>query len=261
MEPDDPRSTVVELRWRPCLAYYEQGVALLRSLENAELLRRFRVGDHSVEAQLADGAHASVGVAGMSYREARGAFVAESAERLIDQAVALMRPADVRATFYLQHLRSLEWDCSYEEACARATAAWMPALVADAGVVDSAPLVDGVSMRHRLSYQAEFGVVSADEAPERLSRNLGNRIGGPVLPPGLEDDEYPRLGMFVDSSWFPQGAPAAVEDLTGWVLTALDQARQEAWDFTTVLHGACHTRGDGGGQDDSDSAEEVRASS
>lgn len=241
VEWDELRSTVIELRWRPSLEFYEQGVALLRHLEDAGDLRGFRVTQHDVEARLRDGSELQVSVVGLSYRLIQVPVDPVSATALLQRVIRAMQPTETEVTFYLQHLIPLDWDVDYEEACARATSAWMPRLATSAGIVDSAPLVDGFSSRHRLRYQAEFGVVDAEQAPARLERSLGNRIGGPALTGSADGVAYPALGLFLDSSWFPQGAPQGDEDLTVWVTSVLEVALQEAVGLTATLRGTCQT--------------------
>lgn len=241
VEWDELRSTVIDLRWRPSLEFYEQGVALLRHLEDGGELRGFRVTQHDVQARLRDGAELQVSVVGLAYRLVEGPVDMVASSALLQRVIRAMQPTDTEATFYLQHLIPLDWDVSYEEACARVTSAWMPQLVTSAGVVDSAPLVDGFSPQHRLRFQAEFGVVDAGQAPARLDRSIGNRIGGPALPARGNGVAYPPLGLFVDSSWFPQEAPQGDEDLTVWVTSVLEAALQEAGGLTATLQGTCHT--------------------
>ncbi len=243
MELPAPRSTVVDLSWRPSLDYYEHGVEVLRRLQNAGVLRRFRVGQDDLQARLADGSDLSVGVVGMTYTATGGSLPLDVAEQLLLDVLRSLRPADVTATFYLQHVLALDWGGTYEEACAGATAAWLPSIAATCGLTDSAPLVDGVSRRHGIGFQAEFGVIDAAQAPARLSRYVGNRIGGPGLAIHEEEGrDHPPLALFVDSSWFPQGAPRAVEDLAQWVLGSLSQAIEEAHDLTVALHESCDNR-------------------
>lgn len=264
MERSAPRSTVVDITWRPCLAFYEQGVPLLRRFEDAGLLRRFRVAEHVVEAQLRDETRLVVGVAGMTLLATRPELPIHQACGWIDEIAQAMQPTGLGAMIFIQCLRELDLDLTYAEACARATAAWMPGPAAALGIYDSAPLVDGLSRRFELPYQAEFGVISADDAPARLSRQLGNRIGGPPLHID-PDEEYPPVSVFVDSSWFPQGAPADADNLARWVLPVLDQATIETQDLTNALHALCvdgpgpGTAEDGGESSDRRSTAEARA--
>lgn len=241
MEWDELRSTLIDLRWRPSLDFYEQGVALLRQLEDAGELRSFRVAQHDVGARLLDGSELQVSVVGASYRLLAGPVDTAATCGLLRRVLEAMQPADLEAVFYLQHLIPLDWETTYEEACAKVTAAWLPQLATSAGIVDSAPLVDGLSPQHHLRFQAEFGVVDAEQAPARLDRSLGNRIGGPALPAAGEGVTYPPLALFSDSSWFPQGAPEGDEDLTLWVASALEASLQEAEGLTRALQGTCHT--------------------
>lgn len=244
MERSGPRSTVVDLRWRPCLAFYEHAVEILRHLEDDRLLRQFRVDEHKVEARLADGTHLRIGVVGMAYTAPLGALPADESARITGHVVHALKPADVELVIFLAHLERLDWNLTYEEACKQATTAWLPNLSADIGVFDSAPLVDGTSGRHSLRYQAEFGIVDKDQAPYRLSRMLGNRIEGPLLPPREQEArDLPPLAVFVDSSWFPQDAPEAAEDLTTWVPRVLGEAMEEAQDLTSSLHHVCEDSG------------------
>jgi hypothetical protein len=261
MDRSAPRSTVVDITWRPCLAFYEQGVPLLRRFEDAGLLRRFRVAEHVVEAQLRDGTRMAVGVTGMSVVGGRELPIHQACS-WIHEVAAAVRPSDISVTFFIQCLRALDLELTYPAACRRASAAWMPG-PAELGIYDSAPLVDGLAPSG-LRYQAEFGVIDAEEAPARLSRSLGNRIGGPGLDP-LPDDDYPPLAVFVDSSWFPQGAPADADNLAQWVLPVLDQATAETQDLTNALHRLCvHGPGpakEGGELSEHHSPSEVRARS
>lgn len=240
MERSAPRSAVVDLSWRPCLAFYEHGVEILRHLEDDGILRQFRVNKDDVDARLADGTYLRVGVVGMDYIAPLGPLPADESARITGHVVRALKPDDVELVISLAHLEGLAWDLNYDEACRQATAAWLPGLATDAAVHDSAPLVDGVSRRHGLRFQAEFGIVDAEQAPHRLSRMLGNRIDAPTMP--LREQaarEVPPLAVFVDSSWFPQGAPGDAEDLTTWVPRVLEAAMEEAHDLTSSLHQVC----------------------
>jgi hypothetical protein len=262
MDRSAPRSTVVDITWRPCLAFYEQGVPLLRRFEDAGLLRRFRVADHVVEAQLRDGTRMTVGVTGMTLAGPGPELPTHQACGWIHEVAAAVRPSDISVAFFIQCLRALDLELTYPAACRRASAAWMPGPAA-LGVYDSAPLVDGVASSG-LRYQAEFGIIDAEEAPARLSRSLGNRIGGPPMDL-LSHEEYPPLAVFLDSSWFPQAAPSDADGLAQWVLPVLDQAIAETQYLTNALHRMCvdgpGPAKEGGELGEHRSATEVRARS
>jgi hypothetical protein len=233
-----PRSAAVELRWRPCLNFYEHGVPLLRHFDDEGFLRRFRVSEHEVEAYLFDGTHMKVGVTELSLAAPAGALDAVVTGPLVAQVLWMLKPADPQVIIYMQHLEPLDWSDGYEAACGRATAAWLPPLAAAAGFYDCAPLVDGVSPLHRLRYQIEFGVVDAPQAAMRLARQVG-RSRGPqtgMIPP---QEDLPGLGLFVDSEWFLQGAPPGADELTTWLMLMFRQVEEDAAKLASLLYEEC----------------------
>jgi hypothetical protein len=251
MEHSGPRSTVVDLRWRPCLAFYEHGVEVLRFLDNAGLLRQFKVEKDHVNARLTTGTDLRVGVLGVTFTAPAGSLPVDAVRLIVNHIAQELQPADLEAKIILAYLEPLRWDLTYEHACMAATAAWLPGVASAAAAYDSATLIDGRSQRYDIRFQAEFGIVDADQIPARLARALGNRIGGPVM--SMADQaglDVPPLAVFVDSSWFPQDAPGDADDLTDWVSRVLGEATEEAAHLTSSLHQVCEngrtTRNDEG---------------
>ena len=110
---------------------------------------------------------------------------------------------------------------NYEEARAAIGRGLLGRFVASTGLTDFALLFDGHDKKADVNYQAEFGVVSADEAPLRLGRYLG-RISGRRESPligHLMEQHYSDVSLFCDSTWHPE-LPDTVDFSTHALLTA-----------------------------------------
>jgi hypothetical protein len=240
MEPTSPWSQSFELRWRPCLDFYEHRVALLQSLKDRKLLRQFRVGDNQVSARLGGSRTLEISVEGMSLLDALGPIQDEEGLRLLMDVVNTLHPSVTRATSWCSHLLSIDWELDYEAACRRASSAVFGQLAEDASFTDFAILVDG--LRDDLQFQAEFGVVSADEAPMRIARIIGNRIGGPEghFVDAMFGRPYPSLGLFMDSQWTTLEGVPSWEDLPYWVVELGRRSENSATEVLTHVYRRVH---------------------
>ncbi len=156
---------------------------------------------------------------------------------LFEQLVEQFQPEITQVTARFQHLVLVPQD--YDEA-RRAAAAKMFGPFAQMGVTDFAVLLDGVrpgSGKAPLIYKAEFGVVTAQEAPLRLSQAIGRLPGddaGGFDPGHWEVDDFPPVALYVDSSWH-EHRQAPEHDALGWALRCPDLYAREAERFVRQL--------------------------
>jgi hypothetical protein len=192
---------MVRFHWRPTLAFYERRYGLLRQLEDAKLVRDFRVRENAVSVRLGDPYHfitlrpdgVSFGMLGPTTDRAR-------LETALEQVLEAMAPDRLsRPSFGLQWVEPHDGD--YDELRQAA----VTNLFGDgpSEYMDSALLVEGRTAEPDGSYGLEVGVVEAAELPLRLSREQG-RIGTPESegPPTLwTPDMLPDVALFCDSEW------------------------------------------------------------
>lgn len=189
----------ISLWWRPELRFYEERIDILRSLEERGYLRAFRVQENFIDARLFDSRdRLSVRQDGLELHLDRPDADVDRAWEAVEiglSAVEPRQPRTVVATF--QHLTGL--DMGFEEAVARAYGSVFGTLGTDSiKLGDWAVLVD-VSMNGGASGQIEFGIVRADEVPDRLSRaagRIGSRQAEPRDVPGPE--AFEDVSMFAD---------------------------------------------------------------
>lgn len=193
------------LRWAPELRFYEHRAAILRDMKDAGLLTAFRIGDDEAGAQIGDGQHE------VEFSHRHLEVMIGSREGDIDdllKAVTIvldqLRPeSPARASFTFQHVASLAVD--YDEARRSALSSLFGS--PDLGPVvlsDFANLVDVVSADPAATATVEYGIVSRDELPTRLSREYG-RAMAPTrrrMPRAARDpSKLPAVAFFMEAAW------------------------------------------------------------
>jgi hypothetical protein len=213
------------LRWAPELRFYENRAAILRAMEESGLLTAFRMGEDEAGAQIGDRSHEVE----FSHRNLEVTVGGRDSD--IDRVISAvtivlehLRPTNVaRPSFTFQHVAPLTRD--YDESRRKGLASLFGST--DLGSVvlsDFANLFDGVAAEPAATVSVEYGVVSRDELPRRLSRQQG-RSARPARrhPPSLPQDfgELPAVALFVDATWSVVG-PIDDDD-------AVDEFKQ-AWE-------------------------------
>jgi hypothetical protein len=214
-----PWTQGLSISWRPELSFYEKRVDLLKAFEEQGVLKAFKVEESSVDAQLFGSRdRLTVRQNGLDLRLlARDAEQSRAFEAL-DIALDSIRPRSPWGLSYSsQYLVGLDLD--FEKAIELAYGRLLGDLnsSADGCFGDWAVLVDLNFDDFPSTGQVEFGLITADEAPRRLSRKAG-RMGGAS---GQSDQalwrgmEFPAVAFFADGraeqrlQQFPEGGLAA----------------------------------------------------
>jgi len=197
-----PWTQALVLQWRPELRFYEVRYKILRRLEDAGVLRAFRVANDSIDARTTQGYQLSVQQHRASLVVPSPTADAEGAWSMLATAFNEIQPSRVRSVeVLLQHLLPLQ--LGFEEAVAAGQERLL-ALPAAGELIhgDWAVLVDGQIEGEEVSIQTEFGIVRAEEVPARLARSVG-RIRGPQGAPAgpVDPSLISPVSLFADSAW------------------------------------------------------------
>lgn len=201
-----PWSQGIVLRWAPSVAFLENRFTILRRLGDVGMVRQFLVDDdQSIAMRVSKSRALRVAVDHLSFEDALGDFGDDEPSRLVLQLVLdHVHPGMRSVQWSLQYLVALETSDSAAEACRNAARAIHGDLGDALGLTDFASLVDG-TVEGLGAYKMEFGVLTADEAPLRLSRLIGRSIVAPVdRELGLEVNSrrgFPSVALFVDLAW------------------------------------------------------------
>jgi hypothetical protein len=198
-----PFTQRVEIAWGRTLRFYEHRIQLLRSLEDARLLKGFRVGVQDVGGRIKSANQE------LEASPVRLELVALSPDADTDAlltaaglAIEVVQPPGVHSIrVLLQYLESLPAD--YDKARASSGKALLSHAAPSIPVKDWAVIVDE-EPRDELSCQYEFGIVERAEIPGRLSRQVGRMRGRDQAPPPEErwsTDELPAVAFFLDGIW------------------------------------------------------------
>lgn len=196
--PAQPQTRCVYARWdRPRYELLDRRGAVLEALSDLGDIAGFRPSPDAVHVDFAGGLHLGVDLGGIT-----GVSPSSSPHDVYRphvEAVAVVLGASRAAVrVALQHL--VPWEGVEDPQEAQALAALRTAGLASA--TDCAVLVDGAV--GEWTYNAEFGVVGADEVRDRLAR-LRGRAPGPKINTGLDDLRPPPVSTFVDSHWKVRG--------------------------------------------------------
>ncbi len=197
-----PWSHTVIVQWPASFGFFDLRGRLLGNLDERGLLTAFRWSDDSVSVRMgrteilemsSDRALLMVVGPEGGLSQARDALAA---------AIETIDPSTVVLTEALfQFLLPL--DVGNEEARRVTSHHLLGDLLPQAVLTDWAYLVDGRSHRTRGTFQVEFGVISDEEAPERVARRVGRlwQRGLAPAPQDLFEEDYPRSSFFFDWSW------------------------------------------------------------
>jgi hypothetical protein len=203
----NPWTRRFRLSWPESVRYFERRFSVLRRFEDQGLLRQLRVDEDRVSVRLGDANHVVV----YGLRSLEGGLLQPDSDQERLQAALEVIFEELQPSRLLRPQISFQWlvslDRDYDEARkTTAVAAW-----GDAGepLFDWSALVDGKLERPNLSYRAEFGIVDAAEAPQRLSRQAGHvttpdRESPPTLWPV---ESLPDVAWFYDTICALQDAP------------------------------------------------------
>ena len=186
--------------WDVSVSFYQRRWDVLERFESAGLLHDHRVIDNRIAMRIGDTYH--LVSFGDDYFDASLLRPDTDASRIRDALTILfeiLQPSSLlRASFDFQWLSGLKR--SYDDARASSAAG----AFGDAGttVADWAVNIDGKLDSLSATYRAEFGIVSAVEAPPRLARAMSTFVAAPdpevpptIWPPGT----LPEVAWFFDS--------------------------------------------------------------
>jgi hypothetical protein len=198
----DAWNRTMSLEWTPSLRFYERKIQLLQGMERRGLLAAYAVQEGLVGLLVGDRAMELIVTSrSCSLRLSGSTFDRDRLFEAIGMILRTVEPMAIRATSYSsQHLAALS--DSYEEGKSRFIESFFDGRSSNIGLDDMAVLVDGQDPEHETSYQVEFGVVSADEIPDRLNRHAGRMEAQESLSPyDWSTSGFPAVALFVDSSW------------------------------------------------------------
>jgi hypothetical protein len=184
--------------WKQSVSYFEHRYEVLRTLEDAGLLRRFQSKGDRILMRLGS-AHQimSFGPSDFSMADLKPGLD-EGVTRAAAEAVySALKPELVgRPNFGIQSLVPIAMP--YDEARQAAGRALLPGLPGN--TLDFGLLLDGTSEQPPGEYRLEVGVVEAKEAPTRLSREVGRvATRDAETPPFLwQPNELPEVALFCD---------------------------------------------------------------
>ncbi len=232
-------TATVSVHWRATPAAYTARVPLLRALEGGKRLRAFTLEEETARARIDRSTEVILYPNKLVVTEADGLPDRAMLTFLFEQLTEQFQPDITQVAARFQHLVPVPRD--YDEA-RRVAAAKMFGPFPQMGVTDFAVLLDGVrsgSSKAPLTYKAEFGVVTAQEAPLRLSQAMG-RVRG-LDHEGFDPDQWnaedlPPVALYVDSSWH-EHRQAPKPDVLGWTLRRPDLYAREAEGFVRQLVG------------------------
>ena len=224
-----PWTQTIQIQWRPELRFYEVRIAILRMLEDREILKAFRVGEDFVDAQLFDArTQFSVHQSGLSLSLSHPEANLGLAWEAITIAIAQVRPAEARRVLCaFQHIAELP--SSFDEAVRAGAKGVLQSRVSSAEASDWAVLLDvQVAGEPSLQGQVEYGIVRARELADRLARRVGRMRESPVLDRQLWTNvQFPQVALFADTRLEAQ-TDAAADDLAATARTVLGKCEADA---------------------------------
>lgn len=215
--------------------------AILRMLDEKELLESFSVSvAPGLVLDLSDDRVVELDLNTISLYEVATDQRAVPADEVIADIGALLGVHRVLPRIGFQHL--IGWE-SFVGEPQEAFAAATQAVVGQqhVGATDFALLFDSVS-RDGWNSQAEFGVIEADDAPERLLRQAGRAVSyRPPRSAQIDAASFAGLSLadistFVDSSWSPPTKLVGLPAISNLVTEATQHANEQAAQLHKWVH-------------------------
>lgn len=232
-----PWTQSIRVGWRPELNFYENRTQILRGFEQEGSLRAFHFSENEVAAQLFDSRdRLSVRQDGLTLDLDDPTADLERAWRALEQAFETVNPQyprTIRAGF--RHLVPLE--LSLAEAIARSYGTVLGRVGSPAIRFGDFALLADIALGGDPSApgQIEFGVVTREEAPARLSGTVRGRSQVGEVHPGIASDPelFPEVGLF-SYLWVSRSLGTGTSFLQG-ARAFWGRARQEADDLVGSL--------------------------
>ncbi len=211
--PAQPLTRCVYARWdRPRYELLDRRGAVLEALGSLGEIEGFRPSHDAVHVDFIGGLHLGVelgGITGISPTSASHDVYRPHVEAV----AAVLGASGAAIRVALQHL--VPWEDVDDPEVAQALAS--QSVTGLDSTTDCAVLIDGAV--DNWTYNAEFGVVGADEVHDRLARRRG-RAPGPKIDAKLDDLRPPPVSTFVDSHWKAKGLHDVMQGGT-WELVSL----------------------------------------
>lgn len=213
-----------EARWLGSLTFLDRRTELARRLEDMVGLVVTDVTEAGIQGQLSTSCEVEFTASSIHVAEHKGSL-GDRVPLLLAEVERVLTPSFFAANVQLQYL--VPMDAPFPAAAAGATRSWLsPAL--PGALRDCAILVDGGDDGVGGTYQAEFGIVPAEDAAARLFRRVGRMQGSRTKTVfgshGLRrrrQGEHPEVGLFCDLSWWsrePESLKAGLLD-AGWAFS------------------------------------------
>jgi hypothetical protein len=198
--PSGVWSRSVRLVTTPTPLLYDVRGRLLNELRGLASVERFRVRDDDIAVVFEGPREVHVGMESILC----SSYVPDDDPRWIvrplDVIERAIEPKVTSLVASFQHL--IEVEGPTESLTEQSAKLAMGSIAESIGVYDYANLVDGIDRETGLAYQAEFGIINADEAPFRLARFAGRAQGETSSSMDLiVAMDFPEAAVFVDSRW------------------------------------------------------------
>ncbi len=198
----EPASEVLLWQWRPDYSFEDRRGSFLRELDGRELLSAWRLEGRAVGALLNDKEAEVSATREYAVCSTRMTRLPDSAWQAVEVLGQVFDPDTNYAQLAHQYIVPL--NMSYDEARVQLGARLWPSGFQALGGTDFALLFDGRSAIGDRNYKIEFGVVEAQELPDRLLHRRGR---GPLALAGVEHlppasiDNPPDVSVFLDVTW------------------------------------------------------------
>jgi hypothetical protein len=201
----------ITAQWPPCLSFYDKKLELLHGFQDEGVLLAFKNQDGEIGALLGDRDHQiEVEPNRLSMRILQKGGDIRRIERAARSVVTAIAPPRVaKLSVSLQYVAPLSQD--YDEARVESSQAFLglgepsDLRLSDSAlrIWDWAVLLEGENDRDEASFQMEFGIVDAEELPERLAREVGQieLEGSHPDADHWENEKLPEVALFADCEW------------------------------------------------------------
>ncbi|WP_152467685.1 hypothetical protein [Gordonia terrae] len=225
----EPLTVGVTARWdRTRYELLDRRAQVLAMFDAENTLASFSTHHNHLRVETVDGATVTLDLE----RVDTYAYLAAQSTSFVTKVGEVLDAQSVEVLVSFQFVIGWEGETNPVEAAQAGVNRLMPGL-ADTYASDCAVLLDGTS--DSWNYQVEFGVISAAEAGDRLSRRVGRRAGAGVqFSTRAGAEQFPAVSTFIDCSWFKPD--------TFIPLSEVDDAVEEARRGAEVLAYRLHSR-------------------
>ena len=190
-----PVTRTMTAAWdRPRYELLDARGAVIDALAKLSQIRSFSTQDDSLQVDFQDWRFMAIAMTELVVIDADLSPPATGWKEQVQAVASVLGAAKARVRVDLQHL--LPWaDQQDPKAAQRRCSQFVSGMIES---TDFAILLDGED--EKFQFQAEYGIVSREEIPDRISRRRG-RSTGPRIRAALEEAEFAPVSTFVDSVW------------------------------------------------------------